>query len=228
VPREAPRDRSCGRRERWDRRSFRADARGGWSVDVPTLTAARSRCCHHHAGSVSPRHGVGLTYLHKRGRSIIKFAGGLRRLAPRGECLVRLRGIGPAFAGNVGTGGAFALTREGDQGDDVPTLAADRSRSAWMLLVGDRSCVRRERGERSSFRAERARGIRVMTFQCSLRTDPAAAIAERRGVDGPTQFPFPDDVPRRGRLSAARNLRQGQGGAGGVYPAVLAPPDPTQ
>ena len=39
-----------------------------------------------------------------------------------------LRGTGPALAGNVGTGSAFALTREGDQGVDVPTLAPARSR----------------------------------------------------------------------------------------------------
>ena len=37
-----------------------------------------------------------------------------------------LRGIGPALAGNVGTGWAFALAREGEQGVDVPMLAPDR------------------------------------------------------------------------------------------------------
>ena len=41
---------------------------------------------------------------------------------------VGLCGIGPALAGNVGTGGAFALSREGDQGVDVPMLAPDLSR----------------------------------------------------------------------------------------------------
>ena len=40
----APRDRSCARRERWDRRSFRAVARRDQDVDVPTLAPARSRC----------------------------------------------------------------------------------------------------------------------------------------------------------------------------------------
>jgi len=45
-----------------------------------------------------------------------------------------LRGIGPALAGNVGTGWAFALSREGDQGVDVPMLAPARSRC--------RQCVR--------------------------------------------------------------------------------------
>jgi hypothetical protein len=41
---EAPRDRSCARRERWDRGSFRAVARRDQDVDVPTLAPARSRC----------------------------------------------------------------------------------------------------------------------------------------------------------------------------------------
>jgi hypothetical protein len=41
-----------------------------------------------------------------------------------------LLGMGPTLAGNVGTGSAFALTREGDQGVDVPTLAPAPSRSA--------------------------------------------------------------------------------------------------
>ena len=40
----APRDQSCARRERWDRRSFRAAARRDQDVDVPTLAPARSRC----------------------------------------------------------------------------------------------------------------------------------------------------------------------------------------
>jgi len=36
--------------------------------------------------------------------------------------------FGWALAGNVGTGWAFALSREGDQGVDVPMLAPARSR----------------------------------------------------------------------------------------------------
>jgi|GEM_PF-4377365 len=39
-----------------------------------------------------------------------------------------LRGIGPALAGNVGAGWAFARPRDGDQGVDVPMLAPARSR----------------------------------------------------------------------------------------------------
>ena len=38
---------------------------------------------------------------------------------------VGLCGIGPALAGNVGAGGAFALSREGDQDVDVPMLAPE-------------------------------------------------------------------------------------------------------
>ena len=47
-----------------------------------------------------------------------------------------LRGIGPALAGNVGTGGAFARLREGDQDVDVPMLAPDLSRCRPGVLSG--------------------------------------------------------------------------------------------
>ena len=43
-----------------------------------------------------------------------------------------LRWIGPALAGNVGAGWAFALSREGDQDVDVPMLAPDRSRCRFV------------------------------------------------------------------------------------------------
>ena len=45
-----------------------------------------------------------------------------------------LRGTGPALAGNVVASWAFALSREGNQGVDVPMLAPDWSRC--------RQCVR--------------------------------------------------------------------------------------
>ena len=45
---------------------------------------------------------------------------------------VALRGNGPALAGNLGTGWAFALSREGDQGVDVPMLAPTRSRCRFV------------------------------------------------------------------------------------------------
>jgi len=50
--------------------------------------------------------------------------------------VVGLRGTGPALAGNVGTGGAFALSRDGDQDVDVPTLAPDRSRCRLVASKG--------------------------------------------------------------------------------------------
>jgi hypothetical protein len=115
------------------------------------------------------------TYLHKNSHSSISSAGGFLKLAPGVGASGGLRGIGPAFAGNVGTGGAFALTREGGG---------------------------------------------VSTFQCSLRPDPAAAIAQRRGVVGPTQFPFPDEVPRQG----ARPMPHSDGLAG----CVSAGPSPLE
>ncbi len=40
-----PRDWSCARRERWDRRCFRAAREGEQGVDVPMLAPAQSRCC---------------------------------------------------------------------------------------------------------------------------------------------------------------------------------------
>jgi hypothetical protein len=65
-----------------------------------------------------------------------------------------------------------------------------------------------------------------------------SASAECRWLNGPTPFPpqfqprfparFPGKVDGPGRLSAARNFRQGQGGSGGVYPLRYSPPDPTQ
>ncbi len=47
-----------------------------------------------------------------------------------------LRGIGPALAGNVGAGWAFALSRDGDQGVDVPMLAPARSRCRFGAVSG--------------------------------------------------------------------------------------------
>ena len=46
-----------------------------------------------------------------------------------------LRGIGPALAGNVGAGWAFALSREGDQDVDVPMLAPARSRCRLVVRL---------------------------------------------------------------------------------------------
>ncbi len=88
---------------------------------------------------------------------------------------VGLRGTGPALAGNVGAGWAFALSREGGQGVDVPMLAPARSRSAWRIWVGSAGSVLRSQGTlgQTGISRCRARGIRVSTFLCSLRPDPA-------------------------------------------------------
>ena len=80
--------------------------------------------------------GVGPTYLHKRGHSqlFLVMISWLRRgvvfwcVAGR-----RLCGNGPALAGNVGTGSAFARSRDGDQGVDVPMLAPARSRCRFVF-----------------------------------------------------------------------------------------------
>jgi len=45
---------------------------------------------------------------------------------------VKLRGIGPALAGNVGASWAFALSRDGNQDVDVPMLAPARSRCRFV------------------------------------------------------------------------------------------------
>ena len=80
--------------------------------------------------------GVGPTYLHKRGHSQLFSSD--EKLAPKGVvfwCVAgrRLCGNGPALAGNVGTGSAFALSRDGDQGVDVPMLAPARSRCRFVF-----------------------------------------------------------------------------------------------
>ena len=62
--------------------------------------------------------------------------GGLRWTGSLDWFVVGLRGTGPALAGNVGTGGAFALSRDGDQDVDVPTLAPDRSRYGLVVRAG--------------------------------------------------------------------------------------------
>ncbi len=86
-----------------------------------------------------------------------------------------LRGIGPTLAGNVGTGWDFALSRDGNQDVDVPILAPVRSRSAWRIWVGSAGPVLRSQGTlgQAGISRCRARGIRVSTFQCSLRSGPA-------------------------------------------------------
>ena len=69
---------------------------------------------------------------HNPGCSHLFCSGGVPGLAPGACWRWGLRGIGPALAGNVGAGWAFALSREGDQDVDVPMLAPARSRCRWV------------------------------------------------------------------------------------------------
>ena len=129
----APRDRACARRERWDRRSFRAAARGGIgcrrsyarSGPVPLrLTYLVGRSAGPGLRSQGTLGQVGLSRGRARGIQVSTFLRSLRPgPAPLDVFGGALRGTGPALAGNVGTGGAFALARDGDQDVDVPTLA---------------------------------------------------------------------------------------------------------
>jgi hypothetical protein len=64
-------------------------------------------------------------------------------LLTRGSSSGGLRGIGPKLAGNVGTGWAFALAREGDQDVDVPMLAPARSRCRFVEAQESSGNVRR-------------------------------------------------------------------------------------
>ncbi len=61
---------------------------------------------------------------------------GLRGTCSLDRFAVGLRGTSPALAGNVGTGGAFARPRDGDQDVDVPTLAPARSRCRLVVRAG--------------------------------------------------------------------------------------------
>ena len=128
------------------------------------------------------------TYLHKRGHSQLFLV--MRSWLRRGVvfwCVAgrRLRGIGPALAGNVGTGSAFARPRDGDQGVDVPMLAPARSRSAWRICglrgIGP-ALARKARGEDGVF-ALCARGG-FDRFQRSLRPGPASDLFGVMGGEG--------------------------------------------
>ena len=103
---------------------------------------------------------------------------------------VGLCGIGPALAGNVGTGGVFARLREGGQGVDVPMLAPDLSRCRPGLLSGSIGSIlggvlRREMMDcvvgGGNSRRDRLRGLRE-----ELR-------AGKVGLEGRLRSRSPDD-----------------------------------
>ena len=100
-------------------------------------------------------------------------------------CAWALRGTVPALAGNVGTGGAFALPREGNYRESTFL------RSLWpgpapldVFGGGSAGSVLRSQGTLGQVELSRcrARGIRMWTFLCSLRTKPALPVS--RGVAG--------------------------------------------
>ena len=84
-----------------------------------------------------------------------------------------LRGTSPALAGNVGTGGAFALSRDGDQDVDVPTLAPDRSRC--RLVVSNEG-----RGQSHLFTQKGTLFTILMSLLGLRGTGPALAAASWR------------------------------------------------
>ena len=99
----APQNRACTRREHGDRGSFRAGARGG-------IGCSRSDA---RFGPVPLPLGVPLRCARTlRGRSHLFTQKGT--LLTIQLPLRWLRRTGPALAGNMGTGGAFALAREGE------------------------------------------------------------------------------------------------------------------
>ena len=88
-------------------------------------------------------------------------------------------------SGNVGTGGAFALPREGNY--SVSTfLRSLRPGPAPLDVFGGGSAGPCLRSQGTLGQVElsrwRARGIRMWTFLCSLRTKPALPVS--RGVAG--------------------------------------------
>ena len=128
----APRDRSCARRERGDRRSFRAVARGGAGCGRSNARSGPIPLPPVRAWWVAICWSFGI------GRLGLRFVDGLR------------------FLGGV----VLRVWRWG-----------------WVAGGGSAGSVLRSQGtlgqeERSRCRAD---GIRVSTFQCSLRPDPAAA-----------------------------------------------------
>ena len=133
----APRDRSCARRERGDRRSFRALA----------LTGSGCRRSNARSGPIPlpPVRAwwVAICWSFGIGRLGLRFIDGLRFLGA--GCVVGLamglsrgwglRGIGPALAGNVGTGGAFALRARGE-GDRFQCSLRPDPAAAGACVVG--------------------------------------------------------------------------------------------
>ena len=135
----APRVGGCVRRERWDRRGFRAvRARGRWMSTFQCSLRPRPAAAR---WAVEPEGSVPHFYTTLGG-------------------WVRRRGQSHMFTQHwVGSGYVWSGCRGG----------------CWGGAPRVGGCVRRERWDRRGFRAVRARGRWMSTFQCSLRPRPAAA-----------------------------------------------------
>jgi hypothetical protein len=120
-------------------------------------------------------------------------------------CVCGLRGTGPAFAGNVGASGAFALAREGEQDVDVPMLTSDRSRFAGGgFIAGYRSVARR---------GNRGRGLARGRFGRMHTARWRLLIVPRSGPGGrlpalPTPAPVLDRGPVPDRVLRHRRCRR--------------------
>ena len=132
----APRDRSCARRERWGRLSFRAVARGG------------SGCRRSYARS-------GPIPLPLRGS-----AGRLEDAEAHNRCVLKERRITP------GALTCFAVAE--CRGWRLGLVGGGGSAGSVLRSQGTSGRVGRSRC--------RATGIKMSTFLCSLRPDPAAAL----------------------------------------------------
>ena len=173
------------------------------------------------------RKGVGPAFLHKLA-SAGAFLVGFWRNGVRGA----LRRISPAFAGNVGASGAFALAREGIRMSTFQcSLRTDPAPLGGGWASRDRSCVRRERwgqwGVRAGARGDQDVDVPVLTPDRSRSASAVVVVlgsvlAARNGkarpwrfepeqkVDGSTAQQFRAgllrQVPGRSRMSAARNF----------------------
>jgi hypothetical protein len=95
-----------------------------------------------------------------------------------------LRGIGPALAGNVGAGWAFALSRDGNQDVDVPMLAPARSRCRWVawgpVPLWDGLIVANEEKQSSLSRCVVVMALRALGW-CGVRSAPTGHRIPARG-----------------------------------------------
>jgi hypothetical protein len=106
------------------------------------------------------------------------------------------RGIGPALAGNVGAGRAFALCARGFQDVDVPMLASARSRGCWVRPAVERGLgvVSVRAGARGPARCRRVRGSGTGVAGIKDPGRRASRIIAPRSLAGGLGGQQPEDV----------------------------------